>query len=1254
LLANVSTRWATALLILVVGQSLHAQSVRTATTILIGRVVTAEGMPIAGASISGGDAEGVASVFVRAAADGTFRLALPAGIRSAALTARQPGYVAQSRRIGILEADSLVPVPEFRLATSQTTLAVVRTTARRSPPSRVIVFRAPGDNSVVVDAASSFSAELTGDLTGDLALNLGAVQGITITPGSGGDLPSFSLSGLGSEQNRLTMNGTDYGGSPPRDGGAIRISTSSYDVGQSESGAHTDWLMLGGAGIPKRRVHVTLDTPTLQWTTPLGERLGQRTSYPVVSGEISSFTKGYIRAAAVAFQGSRRTNDVITLDRADALTLEALRVSRDSVDRLMASLGPLGLPGSIAESPRRVTTTGSLYARLDFTRPNDLYMTPNVYGRPALSGGDGFDHMLYAIVGGDWSQITGSSVGPSTLFTAASQSTRASAFVRAFNSVYWRDVFLNETRSAFLVGRNQSGPDSELPAASVLLSSATVDGSTSLASVQVGGSGAASSESRNWSWQTTNETRWPFANENHEAKLALEATFDGISTDRTPGAGAFTFSSLADFAASQPASFSRTITGTSSDLSGLHGAIGLSDAWKPSRAFGMQYGVRAEAHHLSGGPERNAAIDSAFGVTTGRFPTLASLSPMVGFTWQYGSKSARGDPAAYPVLTGGVRDYRGLVRTQAFEPYALTTGMSGATQQVLCVGNAAPYPSWTDFQQSSSAIPDRCADGTVGSPFVQSAPSVRVIAPDYAPSHSWRSDLTWSNRIGPATVVSLHGTGALNANQDAWSDLNFSGVTQFSLANERGRPVFVRESSIVPPTGVMTLSESRVLPGFAQVIERRSDDRTRAGSLTAALDYSPPITFISSGVKVPISVAYTLSDVRSQQNGFAGTTAGDPRTMTWDAGTFSRHVLSFSTLARHADWGELRLGVQMRSGLRYTPVVSGDINGDGGRSNDRAFVFDPVATKDTAVAKGMSQLLSSVSGSTRDCLQSQLGRIANQNSCSGPWSASMNASVVLNTARFRLQNRGQVRLQFTNILAGIDQLVNGASAIHGWGQYAYPDATLLSVRGFDAAGPQFTYTVNPLFGSTTGLRNLNLTPFRISIDVRLDIGPDQERRRMIDYLAPVSNGAASGDSTRIFHRLIGQRMSLTTSVVAVKDSLGLSPSIVDSLIAMGNAHTALRERLYGSLAALLVARAGDYDHQEVQAAWRAAIESIRQSEGRIIAAAQAMLTSEQAAALVRVATAQGPFGGNNLARFTRRQDERELDRELARWFYGPP
>jgi hypothetical protein len=87
-------------------------------------------------------------------------------------------------------------------------------------------------------------------------------------------------------------------------------------------------------------------------------------------------------------------------------------------------------------------------------------------------------------------------------------------------------------------------------------------------------------------------------------------------------------------------------------------------------------------------------------------------------------------------------------------------------------------------------------------------------------------------------------------------------------------------------------------------------------------------------VQTPVTVDYTRADIRAQTNGFASTTAGDPRATDWTPGLFSRHTLLVWSALRIPDAFTFSLEVQLRSGIGFTPSVGGDINGDG-LANDR-------------------------------------------------------------------------------------------------------------------------------------------------------------------------------------------------------------------------------------------------------------------------------------------------------------------------------
>ena len=126
-----------------------------------------------------------------------------------------------------------------------------------------------------------------------------------------------------------------------------------------------------------------------------------------------------------------------------------------------------------------------------------------------------------------------------------------------------------------------------------------------------------------------------------------------------------------------------------------------------------------------------------------------------------------------------------------------------------------------------------------------------------------------------------------------------------------------------------------------------------------------------------------------------------------------------------------------RSGTPYTPIVGGDINGDG-YANDRAFIFDPAKTADPALAAGMRALLATGSRSARDCLESQLGKVAARNSCEGPWTSTANLTFSFNPVKVRMPQRANLSFQISNPLGAADVLLHGEDHLHGWGQPFIP------------------------------------------------------------------------------------------------------------------------------------------------------------------------------------------------------------------------
>jgi len=104
--------------------------------------------------------------------------------------------------------------------------------------------------------------------------------------------------------------------------------------------------------------------------------------------------------------------------------------------------------------------------------------------------------------------------------------------------------------------------------------------------------------------------------------------------------------------------------------------------------------------------------------------------------------------------------------------------------------------------------------------------------------------------------------------------------------------------------------------------------------------------------------------------------------------------------------------------------------------------------------------------------------------------------------------RMDVTIAMANPLGGLDQLLHGANNLRGWGTRPSPDPVLMDVRGFDAANNRFNYAVNSRFGSTSASSNAVRAPFRLTLDVSIDIAAPQTEQQMDRWLGV--NGSSKG------------------------------------------------------------------------------------------------------------------------------------------------
>jgi hypothetical protein len=1125
-------------------------------------------IPNASITVTPAGAGFTASVTVRSQTNGRWTATMPVRAAEYYVTVNAIGWVQQRTTVRSSGGAGPMSVPDFTLKRAPVVLGAVRVTeSRRQAPQRDILVGSDiaQTEKGVLASSEVFAAADQGDLLGMVS----QVPGITLTS-DGSGVPSFSVLGLSGAQNNVTLNGLAYGGSDvPRDIiGAVRVSASTYDVTRGGySGAQLSITQAPGNNFKNQIVHATLDAPTFQATDRVGRQLGQQYTNAVLSGGFAGpivYDRVFYN---VSLQGGRKYSDLASLLTGDPATLAGLGVSRDSVAALTAAAAARGIPISAATIPdRRQTDQASMLARFDWTPSTQINtnITTSLRHNKSLA----------------------SFVSQTALPGHGGDLTRNGGDVTGELSIYFDSLVLNDTRIGYHSDITRASPYTNLPDARVLVTSQLADGSTGLTSLLFGGNSGLPRHSRVSGTEFWNQTSWNSVSNAHRWRLTLNARLDAL--EQTQGAnalGTFTYNSIADVQANRPASFARSFARGDMVAKVNTASIALGDQWKATDRINVSYGLRVDGNSLGNALAYNPTVDSVFHLRTDHAPREIVVSPRASFQWGIGNNGTTGIPgfgAPWGFLSGGFGEFRNDIRPGLLAPVVTNTGLPDALGQLLCVGSAVPIPDFAAYGSDDANIPTSCASGAP-SAFVSARPNVWAIDPSFQSQRSWRGNLTFRGPfITKLFRFSADATYSLNLDQQSPIDVNFNGAQRASLSGEAGRPMYVQTSSIVPSTGAVTNVDSRVSSLFGAVNALHSDLRSRAAQYTFGLN---PVGISTNAIRW--TMTYTYADVREQSRGFGGTTSGDPRIVEWSRGSItSRHVVNVNMYSHVKDWFSMAHTGRASSGTPFTPVVAGDVNGDG-YSNDRAFIFSPTSA-DPLVANGMSQLLSHASSRTRECLTSQMGTIAARNSCVGPWTATASAQFTLNPEKLGWDNRAILSLNIANPLAGVDALVHGSSHMQGWGQPALPDATLLRVRGYDPTTNAFRYEVNQRFGDTRFASSALRLPFVMTLEARIQLGGDNDHQGIDNIIGPGrTRRGEKRNVQQIRAQLINSVFNPLRGILQVKDSLSiLSQQQIDRLTILQRQLLAKQDTIWAPTVQYLSKLPDKYDLDE-------AVETIR-------------------------------------------------------------
>ncbi|HEX3926617.1 MAG TPA: hypothetical protein VHW65_01355 [Gemmatimonadales bacterium] len=1027
----------------------------------------------------------------------------------------------------------------------------------------------------------------------------------------------YSVMGVGPDQNSTLLDGMDFqGGTLPPDGVCrVNMATTSSDPSRGQfSGGQMTLEACRGHDFVQAGLRGSLVDPHIGWSDPASSTLSTtvETLNGFVSGPIAKGMSHY----RLSVSGSRQNTSMESLLNADSLRLAQFGVAPDSVRLLNSTLASLGIP-TTSGATQMQRESGTTLLTLDLAPGGLSSWLVTLYGTASRTSGIG--------------------AGP---YGDASVSGRMDAhnlrlMARRTGLVAGMADELTAVASAAGSG---TAPQLNAPSGTVFLGTSASANAGGITAFEFGG-GSNSRSSATDIVDLRNELSRKIGNGVHDLSFGQEVTATwNSSTQSSNLVGSFAYTSLADLQDSAPALYRRSLSAVSQQVESSRGALWFRDTWVATRMVTLQGGVRLDANRFDTDPAYNLVVDSLFGRRTDRLPTDVALSPRLGFAWLLHRSSivitdprtgttrtlVQNDKAAVsptPEPRGNVVQglpglvtlfasagaYRGTVPTNRISDVFGRTGLPGAVRTLSCVGDAVPAPDWQD---PDANVFDACANGGVAS-YSGNQSSVALLDPSFRAPVSWRANaglngFQWHKiQFDPSVTV------ARNDNVESRVDLNLQRNVAFTVPNEADRPVFAAPDAIVPETGQIAPGADRLSDRFEQVINTVSDLHSSALQLQVKISAGQILG--AAAPRFPFSFEYSYNASRTEQRGFGATTAGDPFAVTTFSGTQPRHQFVFvpgSPLGSRFWWLSASVRLSVLSGQAITPIVAGDINGDG-FSNDRAFIPDPRAVHDSLFAAGLRQLLDN--GTTfAHCLQSQVGHIAGANSCRGPWQMKLDVNLDFRPPRqLVIAQHLTAGLRFVNAGATLLRLLGVSSSVT---TLSAPDPRLLYVTGFDRASETFVYRVNQSFGQplASAAGNHQYPPFEVQLvgDYKIGGAPRNPflRSRGLDPEAhpPMTDDQIAAALTPSTNGSVGFLMRL-------EDSLGLSSSQRQQIGAIDSAYRVKADSLLAPVVRYVASRGRRLTDADFQERWRAFATAIDEAQRDSFGAAYRLLSATQVA-----------------------------------------
>jgi hypothetical protein len=1176
-----------------------AGAAQSGSETILGHVVDSAGHPITGATVT---VTGLLSDRVRHATSdrsGAFRVVFLDAESRYFVLVRMVGYVPVARIVVRLTARGPVSADAVMAASAvQLEPLIARSLPLPSLRSRTVIGgaeqRTGPSEAMVIDPSDLFRIA-------------------SRVPGVFAGSDGFTVLGAASSENSLAIDGIRSGAVslPPDAVGDAAVSVTTADPSRGGfSGSELSVTTRKGGEENVSTLRVAANIPDLSWRDPAS--LNGTPSITIASG----FASGPIVRGSSHYFGAFSTTlfhpNVPSLDNLTPAAAAQLGLAADTITAFHHTLTSLGVPMSGYGASSPLSVNGSFLGTIDFA--------PGSADEGAIS-----------VIGNATRLYPGA--GPLATSTVARRLDRLSFRVLGTWSMYlgaWSDnvtgVVEHQSSGASVAA---NGPTGIVQAGTV-----QTDGTSGIAALTFGGA-SPNATLRTTQWTARNVLRSPVAR--HGLEFGQEIDIDRLTQGSAPSSATYFYPSLNALSANEPASYLRNSPAAGSSLTSFAASVWATDRWRTTRRLGIEGGLRFDLQEMQPSLNLDDHVLADFGEASDHWPNPVTISPRLGFAWLLHDLSQASvvsvsqrtgrtvmlditDPATQTSglrgnigpgvsLFGSIGAYRNRVSTSGFFSVAQQTGSASAARLLRCVGAATPIPEWST---PSNALPDACTDGAAPE-FASAAPSTTFFGQSWRPPVSWRADLGLTGLTVDRWTLTPTATISIDRDIQDPIDLNLVHSPAFALATESGRIVYAAPSAIDPSSGLIAPGAGRSDNVFGAVTQLASDLHRRAAQFNLAID--PPRWLWD---RIPIRLDYSFNAVQLEQRGFTGTTAGDPRSSEWLDGGLPHHQLIVTAGAARVAWATFSIRVEARSGASFTPVVAGDVNGDGISGNDRAFIPDPRSAIDTALSGQITALLGAVPRSVQDCIRRQLGSIAKPASCQGSAQVGLDIQAAIDPPA---SSRIHVTLLFRNAGSALFRLLGlGSSQLARNSLETSPDPRLLFVNGFDPVTRSFRYQVNPRFGQPDFLdgRPSTLAPFELQVGAEYLL-QQPNRRWLLQSLGLYEHGRLV-DAARMFDALLAWTRDPIPAVLALRDSLALSADQVAALKKSDSTFIAGADSIFRPIVEMVRLRKASVTDSDIEGPLGRVMSQIESLRERARADANAVLHADQRFRLLRLST----------------------------------